>query len=84
MVDSNDFFLDSLHNLMSETEIKRVAVIGFDGRCGEEIDKILSESNGKIATRFTMDKSVKGNGYATQIVAFPIMMALGIKSDELG
>ena len=51
---------------------------------GEEIDKILSESNGKIATRFTMDKSVKGNGYATQIVAFPIMMALGIKSDELG
>ena len=84
MVDSNDFFLDSLHNLMSEKEIKRVAVIGFDGRCGEEIDKILSESNGKIATRFTMDKSAKGNGYATQIVAFPIMMAQGIKSDELG
>lgn len=83
MVDSGSFFLDSLQSLIEERAIKKLAVIGYNEHYGEDIDKILSGSTGKITTKFAMAMSKDSANFSTQIIAYPIMMALGIKSEEL-
>ena len=82
LISPDVLFLDSLANIIEEKRINRLAVIGFNEHYGEEIKEILEKSEGKLITNFSMQDS-DNTKFSTQIIAYPIMMALGIKSDEL-
>ncbi len=82
LISPDVLFLDSLANIIEEKRINRLAVIGFNEHYGDEIKEILEKSEGKLITNFAMQNSDNAK-FITQIIAYPIMMALGIKSDEL-
>lgn len=82
LISSDMLFLDSLANITEEKRINRLAVIGFNEHYGEDIKEILEKCEGKLITNFSM-QNLDNAKFTTQIIAYPIMMALGIKSDEL-
>lgn len=84
LIGTSEFFLDSLNTLLNEKQIKKLAIVGFNEEYGSEIDDILKEadSKGKLITRFIMN-TIENSKYATPIIAYPIMAALGIHGDEL-
>lgn len=79
----DEFFLDSLVNLVDDDKVNRLAVVGFNERYGENIDKIIADNKGTVITKFAMNSGNADNNFTTEIIAYPIMMALGISSNEL-
>lgn len=79
----DEFFLDSLVNLLDDDKVNRLAVVGFNEHYGENIDKILADNKGTVITKFAMNSGNADNNFSTEIIAYPIMMALGISSNEL-
>lgn len=80
----DEFFLDSLITLLEDNKVQRLAVVGFNERYGEAVDKILDETkNSKVVTKFVMSKEEVHKNFRTEMIAYSIMIALGIKDEEL-
>ena len=78
-----DMFLDSLKLAVDSDNVKRMLVVGFYERYGDKIKEVLKDANGKNITVFNVYPVSEKTPYRTECIAYPIMKALGITSDEL-
>lgn len=83
IVSTDNLFLDSLQVIADAEEVKKLLVVGFNEHYGKEAEEILKKAKGKSIVQFRMDSPKEELPFATEIIAYPIMESLGIRSDEL-
>lgn len=83
IVSTDDMFVDSLQIIAEAKEVKRLLVVGYNEEYGDKIEEVLDKTEGKIITQFRMDEPKEKKKYATEIIAYAVMKALGIKGEEL-
>ena len=83
IVSTDDMFVDSLQIIAEAKEVKRLLVVGYTEEYGDKIEEVLDKTEGKIITQFRMDEPKEKKKYATEIIAYAVMKALGIKGEEL-
>ena len=83
MVSREDLFLDLLSIVADSADVKRMIVISFNEEYGKKVTDALNEIKGKEVIQFRMDEPDAPLAYKWDMLAFPIMQALGIKADEL-
>ena len=74
MVSREDLFLDLLSIVSDSADVKRMIVVSFNA---------LHEVKGKEVIQFRMNEPELPVDYKWDMLAFPVMQALGIKAEEL-
>lgn len=83
MVSREDLFLDLLSIVSDSADVKRIIVISFNEEYGKKVTDALREVKGKDIIQFRMNEPEFPVDYKWDILAFPVMQALGIKAEEL-
>ena len=83
MVWREDLFLDLLSIVSDSADVKRIIVISFNEEYGKKVTDALHEVQGKEIIQFRMDEPEFPVDYKWDMLAFPVMQALGIKAEEL-
>lgn len=83
MVSREDLFVDMLTIVADSADVKKMIVVSFNEEYGERVTDILSEVKGKEIIQFRMNEPDSPVNYKWDMLAFPIMQALGIRADEL-
>lgn len=83
MVTREDLFLDLLSIIADSADVKRMIVVSFNEEYGEKVTDVLNEVKGKEVIQFRMNEPDAPLMYKWDMLAFPVMKALGIKADEL-
>ena len=87
-----ELYLDLLHIVLNSAEVKKLIVVPFNEEYGEEVENVLKESvvesagqkgNAKDIVFFRMEKPVTPVAYRWEILGYPLMSALGIRSEDL-
>ncbi|NDW13800.1 hypothetical protein D0T50_13005 [Bacteroides sp. 214] len=84
-VSTRQELLLELASLITDSkETKNILLVLNMNECGEELATILAESKQKKIAVFSMDNSInRPTGYRNEVLAYPMMQALGIKAEEL-
>ena len=64
-------------------DVKRMIVISFNEEYGKKVTDALHEVKGKEVIQFRMNEPELPVDYKWDMLAFPVMQALGIKAEEL-
>ena len=83
MVTREDLFLDLLSIVADLADVKRMIVISFNEEYGKKVADALNEIKDKEVIQFRMNEPDAAVKYKWEMLAFPMMQALGIKADEL-
>lgn len=83
MTSREDLFLNLLSIVGESEEVKQLIIVPPEGGFLEQTTAELSEIKGKEITLFCMNEPEKEIGFVRQVLAYPIMQALGIRGDEL-
>ena len=83
MVTREDLFLDLLSIVADSADVKKMVVISFNEEYGEKVTDVLNEVKGKEVIQLRMNEPDVPLMYKWDMLAFPVMQALGIKADEL-
>lgn len=83
MVSREDLFLDLLSIVADSADVKRMIVVSFNEEYGKKVFDALHEVKGKEIIQFRMNEPEVQVEYKWDMLAFPIMQALGIKAEEL-
>ncbi len=83
VVSREELFLDLLSVIASSEEVKRLIIIPFNEEYGNKVENTLHEVKGKDIFLFRMDKPTSSLNYKWDMLAFPIMHALGITADDI-
>lgn len=83
MVSREDLFLDLLSIVSDSADVKRMIVISFNEEYGKKVIDVLHEVKGKEIIQFRMNEPEIPLAYKWDMLAFPVMQALGIKAEEL-
>ena len=83
MVSRESLFLDLLSIVVDSADVKRIIILSFNEEYGKEVTNALNEVQGKEVIQFRMDKPDTQVGYKWDMLAFPVMRALGVRADEL-
>ena len=83
MVSREDLFLDLLSIVSDSADVKRMIVISFNEEYGKKVTDALHEVKGKEVIQFRMNEPELPVDYKWDMLAFPVMQALGIKGEEL-
>lgn len=83
MVSRENLFLDLLSIVSDSDDVKKMIVISFNEEYGDEVTNALHKVKGKEVIQFRMNEPEIPVEYKWDMLAFPIMQAFGIKSDEL-
>ena len=83
MVSREDLFLDLLSIVSDSADVKRMIVISFNEEYGKKVTDALHEVKGKEVIKFRMNEPELPVDYKWDMLAFPVMQALGIKAEEL-
>ncbi|NDV83863.1 DUF6621 family protein [Bacteroides sp. 51] len=83
MVSREDLYFDLLRIVGESVDVKRVIVVPFEQNNKETIHSALEEIKGKEVTLFGMNKPERVISYSWQLLAYPVMQALGIRGDEM-
>lgn len=83
MTTREDLYFDLLHIISESADVKRIITIPFEANNKETIHRTLNEIKDKEVTLFGMNKPEKAIKYSWQMLAYPIMQALGIKGEEI-
>lgn len=83
MVSREDLFVDMLTIVADSADVKKMIVVSFNEEYGERVTDILFEVKGKEIIQFRMNEPDSPVNYKWEMLAFPIMQALGIRADEL-
>ena len=67
----------------SPADVKRMIVISFNEEYGKKVTDALHEVKGKEVIQFRMNEPELPVDYKWDMLAFPVMQALGIKAEEL-
>lgn len=91
-VSRGELYLDLLQIVLTSEEVKRLIIAPFNEEYGEEVEKTLKEFMGKTVTdqngakeiiHFRMEEPSSPVEYRWEMLGYPLMSALGIKSEEL-
>lgn len=83
MVSREDLFVDMLSIVADSADVKKMIVASFNEEYGERVTDALFEVKGKEIIQFRMNEPESPVGYKWDMLAFPVMQALGIRADEL-
>jgi hypothetical protein len=83
MASREELFLESLNVLADAKEVKRIVVLSFNEEYGEKVHKILKKVKEKELIQFRMNEPDDDTEYRWEMLAYPVMQALGIRGDEL-
>ena len=83
MVSREELFLDLLAIVSDSADVKRMIVISFNEEYGKKVTDALHEVKGKEVIQFRMNEPELPVDYKWDMLAFPVMQALGIKAEEL-
>ena len=83
MVTREDLFLDLLSIVADSADVKRMIVVSFNEEYGKRVTDALNEIKGKEVIQFRMNEPDASLAYKWDMLAFPVMQALGIRADEL-
>ena len=83
MVTRENLFLDLLTIVSDSADVKKMIIVSFNEEYGDKITETLNEVKGKDIVQFRMNEPELPIGYKWEILAFPVMRALGISADEL-
>ena len=83
MVSREDLFLDLLQITLDSKEVKRLIVLPFGEEYGEKVTEALKEVKNKEVVEFRMSEPEQPLNHRCEILAYPMMQALGIRGDEL-
>lgn len=83
MVSREDLFVDMLHIVADSADVKKMIVVSFNEEYGQRVTDALHEVKGKEIIQFRMNEPEIPVDYKWDMLAFPVMQALGIRADEL-
>lgn len=78
-----DLFFDLLQIVSESPDVKRIIVVPFEQDNQQTIHSTLEDIKGKDVTLFGMKQPEKATSYTWQLLAYPVMQALGIKGEEI-
>ena len=84
MVSRSELFLDLLSIVTDSKDVKKIIVISYNEEYGSQVTDHLNEVEGKEIVQFRMTEPDVPLHYTWEVLAFPIMQALGIRAEELG
>lgn len=91
-VSRGDLFLDLLQIVLNSADVKRLIVVSFNEEYGEDVEGVLKEAVDKMANgndaerniiQFRMEEPISPVEYQWEMLGYPLMTALGIKSEDL-
>ena len=82
MVSREELFLDLLAIVSDSADVKRMIVVSFNEEYGKKVTDALHEVKGKEIIQFRMNEPEASVEYKWDMLAFPVMQALGIRADE--
>ena len=83
MVSREDLFLDLLSIVADSADVKKMILVSFNEEYGRKVTDALNEVQGKEIVQFRMNEPDTPVAYKWDMLAFPVMQALGIRADEL-
>lgn len=83
MVTREELFFDLLNIVLDSKDVKRVFVVSFNEEYGERVIEVLNKIEDKEVMQFRMDEPEYSVKFRWDMLAYPVMQALGIKGDEL-
>lgn len=83
MVSREDLYVDMLHIVADSADVKKMIVVSFNEEYGQRVTDALHEVKGKEIIQFRMNEPESPVDYKWDMLAFPVMQALGIRADEL-
>lgn len=83
MVSREDLFLDLLSIISDSADVKKIIVISFNEEYGDKVIMALNEIKEKEVIQFRMNEPQIPVEYKWDMLAFPVMQAMGIRADEL-
>ena len=83
MVSREDLFLDLLSIVADSADVKKMLLVSFNEEYGKKVTDALNEVQGKEIVQFRMNEPDTPVAYKWDMLAFPVMQALGIRADEL-
>ena len=83
MVSREALFLDLLSIISDSADVKKMIIISFNEEYGDKVTTVLSEVKEKEIIQFRMNEPQRPVEYKWDMLAFPVMQALGIRADEL-
>ena len=83
MVSREDLFMDLLSVVSDSADVKRMIVVSFNEEYGKKVTDVLQGLKGKEVMQFRMNEPEISVNYKWDMLAFPVMQALGIRADEL-
>lgn len=83
MVPRADLFLDLLNIVVDSKDVKKLVVLSFNEEYGEKVDAALKKAEEKEIIQFRMNEPEDVVEYRWEMLAYPVMQALGIRGDEL-
>jgi len=83
MVERAELYLELTTMITESTDAQKVILIPFMEEYGNELTASLTENKEKEIIVFNMLQPGQHDGYRQEIIAYPIMQALGIKGNEL-
>ena len=83
MVSREELFLDLVAIVSDSADVKRMIVVSFNEEYGKKVTDALHEVKGKEIIQFRMNEPEASVEYKWDMLAFPVMQALGFRADEL-
>jgi hypothetical protein len=83
LVSREDLFMNMLDIINDTKEVKRLGVLSFNEEYGNRVKSVLNKMKEKEVVQFRMNEPEKQIQYRWNMLAFPLMQALGIKGSEL-
>ena len=83
MVSREELYLDLLSIVLDSADVERLILVSFNEEYGKKVFDALHEVKGKEIIQFRMNEPEVQVEYKWDMLAFPIMQALGIKAEEL-
>ncbi len=83
MVSREDLFLDLLSIVADSADVKKMILVSFNEEYGKKVTDALNKVQGKEIVQFRMNEPETPVAYQWDMLAFPVMQALGIRADEL-
>lgn len=83
MVTREELFLDLLQIVLDSADVKKLIVLSFNEEYGNKVTAVLNKVKEKEIIQFRVDESEETIEYQWEMLAYPLMQALGIKGDEL-
>ena len=83
MVTREELFLDLLQIVLDSADVKKLIVLSFNEEYGNKVTAVLNKVKEKEIIQFRVDEPEETIEYQWEMLAYPLMQALGIKGDEL-